>query len=194
MKTKKGEIKVKKEGIEIEGEDFEFFIPLGTTGLLKFWDILEEKKNSFRIGKVREGKKYLLETFVPENGVVVVVGKIFEGEEVKKKLSFRLRQGKYVLIAEVKEALKDALKEGWEIKRFVFPLYYSLSDRGLYMIWKEEEAYIPKKFLIVLREALKSDGNFQVGKVKVESGKLFIGNREVDKEHKREIERLLELI
>lgn len=194
MKTKKGEIKVKKEGIEIEGEDFEFFIPLGTTGLLKFWDILEEKKNSFRIGKVREGKKYLLETFVPENGVVVVVGKIFEGEEVKKKLSFHLRQGKYVLIAEVKEALKDALKEGWEIKRFVFPLYYSLSDRGLYMIWKEEEAYIPKKFLIVLREALKSDGNFQVGKVKVESGKLFIGNREVDKEHKREIERLLELI
>lgn len=194
MKTKKGEIKVKKEGIEIEGEDFEFFIPLGTTGLLKFWDILEEKKNSFRIGKVREGKKYLLETFVPENGVVVVVGKIFEGEELKKKLSFRLRQGKYVLIAEVKEALKDALKEGWEIKRFVFPLYYSLSDRGLYMIWKEEEAYIPKKFLIVLREALKSDGNFQVGKVKVESGKLFIGNREVDKEHKREIERLLELI
>lgn len=194
MKTKRGEIKVKKEGIEIEGEDFEFFIPLGTTGLLKFWDILEEKKNSFRIGKVREGKKYLLETFVPENGVVVVVGKIFEGEEVKKKLSFRLRQGKYVLIAEVKEALKDALKEGWEIKRFVFPLYYSLSDRGLYMIWKEEEAYIPKKFLIVLREALKSDGNFQVGKVKVESGKLFIGNREVDKEHKREIERLLELI
>lgn len=194
MKTKRGEIKVKKEGIEIEGEDFEFFIPLGTTGLLKFWDILEEKKNSFRIGKVREGKKYLLETFVPENGVVVVVGKIFEGEELKKKLSFRLRQGKYVLIAEVKEALKDALKEGWEIKRFVFPLYYSLSDRGLYMIWKEEEAYIPKKFLIVLREALKSDGNFQVGKVKVESGKLFIGNREVDKEHKREIERLLELI
>lgn len=194
MKTKRGEIKVKKEGIEIEGEDFEFFIPLGTTGLLKFWDILEEKKNSFRIGKVREGKKYLLETFVPENGVVVVVGKIFEGEELKKKLSFRLRQGKYVLIAEVKEALKDALKEGWEIKRFVFPLYYSLSDRGLYMIWKEKEAYIPKKFLIVLREALKSDGNFQVGKVKVESGKLFIGNREVDKEHKREIERLLELI
>jgi len=62
------------------------------------------------------------------------------------------------------------------------------------MIWKEEEAYIPEKFLIVLREALKSDGNFQVGKVKVESGKLFIGNREVDKEHKREIERLLELI
>ena len=196
MKTKKGEIKVNGENLEIRGKDFEFLVPLGTTGLLKLWDILEGKRTTFRIAKVKGGKRYLLETFIPPDNeeAVVIVGKIFEGDELKKKLSFLLRQGKYMLIAELKEALREVLKNGGEVKRFVSPLYYSLSDRGLYMIWKEEEAYIPKKLLIVLREALKSDGNFQVGKVKVESGKLFIGDREVGKEHKREIERLLELV
>jgi len=196
MRTRKGEIKVNGESLEIRGKDFEFFIHLGTTGLLKLWDILEGKKKTLRIAKVMEGKRYLLEAFVPHDDerAAIIVGKIFEGDELKKKLSFLLRQGKYMLIAEVKEALREVLKNGGEIKRFVSPLYYSLSDRGLYLIWKEEEAYIPKRFLVALREALGTEGNFQVGKVKVESGKLFIGNKEVTEEHRREVDRLLSLV
>lgn len=196
MRTKRGEIKVNTEGLEIRGKDFEFFVPLGTTGLLKLWDILEGRRNTFRIAKVKGGERYLLETFIPPDNeeAVVIVGKIFEGDELKKKISFLLRQGKYMLIAELKEALRNVLKNGGEVKRFVSPLYYSLSNRGLYLIWKEDEAYIPKRFLIALREALEAKGNFQVGKVKVNSGKLFIGDKEVTEEHRREIERLLSLV
>lgn len=195
MRTRKGEIRVSGEGLEIKGKDFDFFVPLGTTGLLKIWDILEGKRKTFRVAKVKEGKRYLLEVFIPEdtNGVVIV-GKIFEGDELKKKLSFLLKQGKYALIGELKKALREILKNGGELKRFVSPLYYSLSDKGLYLIWKEEEAYIPKYSLIALREALEAGGDFQVGKVKVNSGKLFIGDKEVTEEHRKEIERLLNLI
>jgi len=195
MRTRTGELKLEGREFVIKSGDFEFRIPLSVQQVLKIMDVIDGKVKGYRVGKKRGKERYLLEVFVPEEQEgVVVVGKVFEGDELRGKKSFLLRQGRYVLKAELKEAIRKYLSEGGEIKRFVSPLYYSLSQRGLYLIWKDTEAYIPRRSLSIFKEVLSSDGTISFGKVKVENGKLYVGDSEVDEEHVKEIKKILEFV
>jgi len=193
MRTKTGEIKVGSSSISVKGDGVEVEVSVSPNQLMSLLDVLEGRRAGIRIGRGKEGKKHLIEVFRPQDGGVVVVGKVFEGDTLKGKKSFRLRSGAFVLSAEVKGALRSAMEEGKEIRRFVSPLYYSLGGRGLYLLYKEKEAFVPRSACGALLEALKQRGELEVGKVKVQGEKLYVGDKEVEEHAKAEIQRLLEL-